>query len=221
MTRSNTGPVGSFRYECASGTWWWSEPVYEIHGFTPGEVVPTIDLIVSHHHPEDAPAVGPALRIAIERGETFSLWHRIVDARRNVRQVLTVGGGVRDGSGLLTEIQGYLVDLTDARRRTLVAAVDQAVRSSAESRAVIEQAKGVLMLVYRIEEDTAFELLRSCSQRLNVKVRDICADLVDCVRATGSIPPDLRHALDALGTEDTFGPAGTGRTALTAQEGAD
>lgn len=40
-----------------------------------------------------------------------------------------------------------------------------------ENRAVIEQVKGMLMLIYRVDADAAFELLRWRSQESNVKLR--------------------------------------------------
>jgi len=53
------------------------------------------------------------------------------------------------------------------------------------SRAVIEQAKGVLMGRHGVDEKQAFELLRGQSQRLNVKLRALAAQLVSEVRARG------------------------------------
>ena len=55
-------------------------------------------------------------------------------------------------------------------------------------RAVIEQAKGVLMGAQRCTDDTAFELLVKASQRENVKVRFIAQRIVDNVAR----PPDAR-----------------------------
>jgi GAF domain-containing protein len=46
-------------------------------------------------------------------------------------------------------------------------------------RAVIEQAKGMLMAAQHCDEDTAFELLVRASQRENVKLRDIASRIVD------------------------------------------
>src|SRR3954454_8379717 len=65
---------------------------------------------------------------------------------------------------------------------------DQArnMRIAMESRAVIEQAKGVLMAQRHIDADQAFEILREASQRYNRKLRDIAAGIVDS--ATESRP---------------------------------
>jgi AmiR/NasT family two-component response regulator len=49
-----------------------------------------------------------------------------------------------------------------------------------QSRAVIEQAKGILMARSpALTADEAFELLRKASQRENVKLRDIAQRIVD------------------------------------------
>jgi len=58
----------------------------------------------------------------------------------------------------------------EAQRAALLEAV--------EHRAVIEQAKGMLMLKHRCDADAAFELLVEISRRERRKVRDIAADLV-------------------------------------------
>ena len=47
------------------------------------------------------------------------------------------------------------------------------MRLAMESRAVIEQAKGVLMAQRQVDAEQAFEILREASQRYNRKLRDI------------------------------------------------
>ncbi|MGY1718269.1 ANTAR domain-containing protein [Blastococcus sp. SYSU DS0552] len=57
------------------------------------------------------------------------------------------------------------------------------MRIAMESRAVIEQAKGVLMAQQGIDADRAFEVLRQASQRYNRKLRDIAAGIVTGTQA--------------------------------------
>ena len=52
-----------------------------------------------------------------------------------------------------------------------------------ESRAVIEQAKGVLMAQRHVDADAAFEILRDASQRYNRKLRDIAVGIVESTQA--------------------------------------
>jgi GAF domain-containing protein len=58
---------------------------------------------------------------------------------------------------------------------------DQArnMRLAMESRATIEQAKGVLMAQRRVDAEQAFEILREASQRYNRKLRDIATGIVE------------------------------------------
>jgi GAF domain-containing protein len=52
------------------------------------------------------------------------------------------------------------------------------MRLAMDSRAVIEQAKGVLMAQRHIDADAAFDVLREASQRYNRKLRDIAHGIV-------------------------------------------
>ena len=60
------------------------------------------------------------------------------------------------------------------------------LRVALQSRAVIDQAKGILMAIRQIGADEAFTLLVEQSQRENRKLRDLAVQLVS--QATG-IPP--------------------------------
>lgn len=53
--------------------------------------------------------------------------------------------------------------------------LDEAMRS----RAVIEQAKGILMARSNVDQDEAFDMLRRASQRENRKLRDVAGELVE------------------------------------------
>ena len=59
-----------------------------------------------------------------------------------------------------------------------------------ETMPVIEQAKGVLIAQTGCDAEQAFDMLRSASQRANVPVRDLAADIVD--RASGMVPAPAR-----------------------------
>ncbi|MET9773183.1 GAF and ANTAR domain-containing protein [Streptomyces sp. NPDC006367] len=66
------------------------------------------------------------------------------------------------------------------------------LRQAMESRSVIDQAIGVIMAQQRCPADDAFTLLRKASQRRNVKLRDLCGELVAGV---GGAPPSNGRTL--------------------------
>jgi GAF domain-containing protein len=68
--------------------------------------------------------------------------------------------------------------LTLALRLSSCADQNDQLRSSIMSRAVIDQALGVIMATERCPQDRAFALLRNISQNTNVKLRDLAATIV-------------------------------------------
>jgi ANTAR domain len=74
-----------------------------------------------------------------------------------------------------------------------------AVAEVVENRAIIEQAKGMLMFVYGVDADGAFDLLRRLSQQHNVKVRLLAERIAnDLTRAARQRLPVNRKAFDEL-----------------------
>ena len=66
-------------------------------------------------------------------------------------------------------------------------------------RALIEQTKGMLMFVYGIDADAAFEILRKQSQQHNVKLRLITEQMLkDLVELSQSKGPARRLAVDGV-----------------------
>lgn len=158
--------------------WRWSDEVYRIYGFSPGEVVPTTELLMAHKHPDDIARTQRALEAALRTGDPFSCRHRVVDARGAIRTVVAVGRGVVV-DGKVVQLHGYLVDVTASLRQDIKAEADAAVRAATEHRSVIDQAKGALMLALGVDEEVAFALLAARSQAVNVKLRAVASALVE------------------------------------------
>ncbi|WP_265522396.1 ANTAR domain-containing protein [Oerskovia flava] len=175
--------VGTFHVDVGTGTWWWSDEVYRIHGFEPREVVPTSELVLAHKHPDDREAAGAVLERTFAQGEPFALYHRVVDVRGRVREVVAVGEGrtSEDRSGgegatsrtVVESVSGYVIDLTPAHHVATQRDVDVALDGFRRTAGRIEQAKGILMAVYDVSEEEAFAMLRTRSNRDNVRVRDL------------------------------------------------
>jgi hypothetical protein len=101
------------------------------------------------------------------------------------RDVVVIGERLHDNTGEVIGTQGFYIDVTptgDGRE----ASISQAVAEIADNRAVIEQAKGALMYIYRIDADAAFDLLEWRSQVTNIKLRALAEQLLADIRT-------LRH----------------------------
>jgi GAF domain-containing protein len=73
-----------------------------------------------------------------------------------------------------------------ARRMASCNDLTDQLRSSMASRAVIDQALGVIMATERCPQDTAFAMLRNASQNTNIKLRDLAVTIV--TRVSGAPP---------------------------------
>jgi GAF domain-containing protein len=70
------------------------------------------------------------------------------------------------------------VAVHNAQTFTQASALAADLAKAMESRAVIEQAKGIVMHEQRCSADDAFALLTKVSQQANIKLRDIAAEMV-------------------------------------------
>jgi ANTAR domain-containing protein len=76
-------------------------------------------------------------------------------------------------------MRGYLRRLSpQARKSTLSRSAFARLAARLETMPVIEQAKGIIMAQSHCDEPRAFDLLRQASQRRNVPVRVLAAQLV-------------------------------------------
>lgn len=190
-------PTGRFAYDVSLDAWQWDEEVFLIHGYAPGSVEPSTKLFVESKHPEDRARVEALLNQVRETGGAFSISYRLISADGTERRVVLVGEGVRDGDQVRA-IEGYYLDLTPDFEAEGEEFAHAAVEASAESRAVIEQAKGMLMLAYGLDADASFAMLRWWSRNRNIKVREIAERLVDVTAETEVAGTDVRVAIDAL-----------------------
>ncbi|MCV7072769.1 PAS and ANTAR domain-containing protein [Mycolicibacterium rufum] len=182
--------IGWVRYHFDDDRWEWSDEVARIHGYEPGTVVPTTDLVLSHKHPADRPQMAELMDRIRETRVAFSSRHRIRDVQGRIHHVVVVGNELRDETGRVVGSDGFYVDLTayeDHRRDEMSAQV----ADFAEHRAAIEQAKGMLMVVYGIDAAAAFDLLRWRSQQTNVKLRLLAEQILTDFRtlqSDGALP---------------------------------
>lgn len=178
--------VGSYRYYFGDDRWEWSSEVEQIHGYQPGTVTPTTELVLSHKHPDDYEYIAATLADIRRTHDPFSTRHRIITTKGETRDIITIGQELRDDRGEVVGTQGFYIDATHSDRARQVS-ISEAVTEISENRAAIEQAKGVLMYVYRINAEGAFDLLKWRSQERNVKLRRFAAQLLKDVR---SLAPD-------------------------------
>jgi hypothetical protein len=169
--------AGTFDLDVVSGVMEWSEGFFAIHGLVPGEVVPTVDLLLAHKHPEDREPIRQIIADLSRTGGQAAALHRVFDVRRRERQVLASYHAIQGQAGAVERVQCFMVDLTWHLREESRQAVDDALKGAFAHRAVIEQAKGIIMAARGIDAEAAFELLTAQSQHTNTKLHTLAADL--------------------------------------------
>lgn len=189
--------VGRFQYFVTDQRWVWSDQVARMHGYEPGSVEPTTELLLSHQHPDDRAKVAEILD-RVKTGGQFSSRHRIIDAAGATRWMVVVGDRITDKSGHPIGTEGFYVDVTDSVQSDVTKAMSGVV----EARALIEQAKGVLMVAYGVDSDRAFDILKWRSQTTQVKLKVVAAQLLHALMQQG-LSPESTSAVDRLLVAET------------------
>ncbi|GAB3994802.1 ANTAR domain-containing protein [Nocardioides marmoraquaticus] len=128
---------------------------------------------------EEREALRETMDSAVREHTSFAAQIRLTTRSRGEAVFALVADTVFDAEGRAVELRGFTTDVTEEVRVATRAAVDAATRH----RRAIEQVKGALMVTYRIDEVTAFALLRQQSNAHNIKL-NLLAEHVS--RAMGS-----------------------------------
>jgi PAS domain S-box-containing protein len=184
--------VGWFRFFIEEQRWEWSEEVQRIHGYAPGSVTPTTDLVLSHKHPDDRQRVAASIDDMVNRRKAaFSTRHRIIDTGGTVHDVVVVGEQVRGDDGEVVGTRGFYIDVSPNQEM-----ITARVAEIAERRSTIEQTKGMLMMVYGIDEGAAFNVLKSLSQVHNTKLAALARQIAQDFCALGQTAISARSQFD-------------------------
>jgi hypothetical protein len=190
--------VGGFRYIVRNDRWEWSDEVAHIHGYAPGTVTPTTELVLAHKHPDDKATVGDLIMQVYRRGAPVTCRHRIIDTRGKEHLVLVVGDSFCEDGGAPAGTTGFYIDITEQFNKDVQERLSEAVQTICERRAVINQAIGMLMLRYGVNADLAFKLLTRLSQESNIKLRIIAERAVTDSATLGGLVDNMAERIDTL-----------------------
>jgi len=190
-----TSVVGRFEWDTVADSWWWSDGLYRIYGYQPDEVEATLERFVNHKDPRDLARIDAVFNRCLSQGGPFSCYHRIVDATGRRKTVVVVGFGDRDADDTKTvSMHGFMVDVTASGREETNAALQAAL----QTRSVIEQVKGAIMLVHGLSADAAFDVLRGHSQIYNKKLSALAANAVVAIEQRGDSETVSRAEVDQI-----------------------
>ena len=169
-----------------------------LYGLPPGSAPPDTEAYLELQRPEDRGRVLEAISRACTTARDFALETRIVRAEGQERDVVLVGEPQLDGA-TVAAVEGMAIDITECHRpgspteraQALEAEVGQ-LRAAMASRAAIEQAKGILMLLTSCGDQVAFDLLAHISSYTHRKVRDVARVITESAAGRTRLPDDIR-----------------------------
>lgn len=182
--------------ECTAGTFHvdlsangmqflWSDGMFEVHGYKRGEVVPSLELLYAHKHPEDRARCQEIVAQVLAHGGNFCMYHRVIDAHGRLKRVLTSGDAVLDAAGKVVALEGVMVDMTSTLQRETEQSARDAVAGATATRSIIDQARGIVMARLGVGSEEAFQVLVSTSSHRNVKLTVVAEELVGLANSPG------------------------------------
>jgi PAS domain S-box-containing protein len=172
--------TGSWAWNLASGTMFWSLEHFRICGLDPTEFTPTIVTAPRIVHPEDLPAVQRAWEDAVRQQRDYTVQFRVLRPDLSVRHVRSVGHPVFGDQGELIEYVGTIVDLTEQKH------AEEAVN---EARAELAHVNRAL---------TMGELAASIAHELNQPLAAIATNAHACERWLSGPAPNVAEANESL-----------------------
>jgi PAS domain S-box-containing protein len=106
----STAGIGAWAYSLGSGTLWWSDEVFRIHGLEPGAAMPTVEHAIDAYHPEDRGTIRMLLEYCIMAGEPWDTRLRLITATGETRWVRARGQRI-DDAGVPARIFGTFEDV--------------------------------------------------------------------------------------------------------------
>ena len=191
--------VGRYRYDRRADSWWWSPEMFALYGLPTDSPQPDTEMYLRYQYPQDRARVIEAISGACAMGRSFALETRILRADGRERDVVLVGEPLADDTGVVLAVEGMAVDITEChppgspveRAHALEVEVGQ-LRAAMASRAAIEQAKGILMLLTSCSDQVAFDLLAHISSHTHRKVRDVAQVITESATGQNRLPDDIR-----------------------------
>lgn len=160
-------------------------------------MAPTTELVLSHQHADHSEQAAAIIdHITAARG-SFSSRQRIIDTAGVVHSVMIIGDQFFADDGSVLGTHGFYIDVT-AAEQLREQEISTQVNEIADNRAAIEHVKGMLMLVYDIDDQRAFAVLKWLSQQNNVRLRLLAEQISTDLRVMARAALTDKSAFDHL-----------------------
>ena len=135
--------TGSWEWCPANGELVWSDTLFRIYGYEPGEVTPTLDAVARLVHPDDRERVVESFNVLPRTGELAPLPFRIVRSDGSVRHLLSIVATETDGD-LPAIYFGTIQDRTDWIEAERDAALRSKLLDTVNTAIIVTDLKGMV-----------------------------------------------------------------------------
>ncbi len=108
--------VGSWEWTVGTDQETWSDEMFRIFGYEPGQIPITTEVFLQHVHPEDRDQVNAMIKQALEEGGHFVMEFRMFRRDGSMRHCQSRGRVLRDESGRPVRVIGISQDVTEQRQ---------------------------------------------------------------------------------------------------------
>ncbi len=108
--------MGLWTWEVPTGVLHWSDEVYRIIGYAPGEIQPSNDAWFNAIHPDDSAEMHADMERVLVSGDKIRKQYRVVWPDGTVRWAESQGLCQRDSQGKASLLMGVITDVTNRKR---------------------------------------------------------------------------------------------------------
>lgn len=108
--------IGSWEADSISGDVKWSDEIFRIYGYEPGEIKPSHNIILQHIYPEDRVSYQRAVFSLLNKHDAYSSELRIIDKNQVHKFVSFKIVVKRNEEGHFTRLLGFMQDVTEKRK---------------------------------------------------------------------------------------------------------
>ncbi|NIY77113.1 sensor domain-containing diguanylate cyclase [Thalassospira sp. HF15] len=110
--------IGTWDWRIDTDELYWSDAIYGMFGYKPGEVTPTYSLFCDAVHPDDKEHVRAGEIRCIETGENHDEEYRVIWPDGTIRWLRETGNVTKNEAGKVVKMMGVVRDITEERAET-------------------------------------------------------------------------------------------------------
>ncbi|WP_169726065.1 sensor domain-containing diguanylate cyclase [Aestuariibacter salexigens] len=111
--------IGIWQYDTRNQELKWSDEIYDIHGLDKTLYQPTLESAIDHYHPSDIRQVKKLVNDALNKRQEYTARLKVVREDKTIRNIITGAKVLEDSRGELTQVYGFVQDITALHQSTI------------------------------------------------------------------------------------------------------